>query len=204
MIPNRTFVTSDLHFEHRGVSGTAILDYTARGRDGELFLTVDEMNEAIIDNWNTVVNKLDSVLIIGDIVMGQRSWSLELVERLHGYKYLIPGNHDYVHPMYRDGKKYYDHVRMYQDAGLVLLPEQVVDTTDGITFRMCHFPYFGDSREDEADRYPEWRPIDDGMLLLHGHTHSQTAYRGHQCDVGMDAWECTPQLLSHVLKGFEA
>jgi len=189
------FVTSDLHFMHK-----SILDYT--DRRGLLGVeTVDEHDAALVSRWNAVVGPHDTVWIIGDICMGIRRVSLELVKLLNGTKFLIPGNHDDVHPMFVDQKNYAAKVELYVAAGLQLMPPQVVHNFEGQDFLMCHFPYTGDSREE--DRFPGWRPVDDGggMVLLHGHVHSSVAYRGRQCDVGIDAWG-QPTPLSTILGGF--
>ena len=54
------FVVSDLHLGH-----DKPFIYGARG-----FENVEDMNEAIIRNWNEVVDEEDDVCILGDLVMG--------------------------------------------------------------------------------------------------------------------------------------
>ena len=49
--------TSDLHLGHR-----AVINFQDRP-----FGTVEEMNEALIKNWNFLVAKNDTVYILGDI-----------------------------------------------------------------------------------------------------------------------------------------
>lgn len=203
-----TFITSDRHVGHDNIRG-----YASRPFD-----SVGEMNLALFRNNNEVVGEDDDVWIVGDEAMGRRKDTLQLVSLFNGNKYLIPGNHDYCHPMYEGEQRFKDHVKMYEDAGLTILPPQLVCTfTNGVleyaeslddldvnttdfVFRLCHFPYTGDSHHDE--RYVEYRPIDDGIPLLHGHTHSHQAYRGNQVDVGVDAWNFYPQRLGDILAGF--
>lgn len=192
-ITDEDFITSDDHWGHAN-----ILSFTARPYD-----TLDEMNNGLVRRWvQAVTNPQARVFVVGDIVMGNREQSLEFVKQLTGQIFLIPGNHDDVHPMYADKKNYAKKVAMYEAAGITILPVQVEAEYNGTEFRMCHFPYDGDSREGYDDRYPEWRPTDDGMLLLHGHTHSPERYRGHQIHVGVDAWDCTPRLFSDILAGY--
>ena len=50
-------------------------------------------------------------------------------------------------------------------------------------FLVCHFPY----ADDGDDRYPEYRPKDEGLPLLHGHVHSRWQQRGNMLNVSMDA-----------------
>ena len=54
------YFTSDLHFWHKN----AVL-YTNRP-----FGTVEEMNEKLIEYWNSTVHKNDEVYILGDVTMG--------------------------------------------------------------------------------------------------------------------------------------
>jgi len=55
---------------------------------------------------------------------------------------------------------------------------------------LCHFPYRGDSQEQ--DRFPDARPIDKGEWLLHGHVHDRWSQNGRMINVGVDANDFTP------------
>lgn len=72
---------SDLHFSHLNMA-------VKRG-----FVDDNEMNEFIIDSWNSVVNKRDTIYILGDITM-EKSHPYILLERLNGIKKVLLGNHD--------------------------------------------------------------------------------------------------------------
>lgn len=48
----------------------------------------------------------------------------------------------------------------------------------------CHFPYSGDSHDE--DRHEDHRPADLGDWLLHGHVHERWARRGRMINVGVD------------------
>lgn len=52
------------------------------------FASVDEMNKALVENWNKVVKTEDVVYHLGDV--GDESF----ISQLNGTKYLIKGNHD--------------------------------------------------------------------------------------------------------------
>lgn len=78
------FFTSDTHFNH-----VAILEYCQRP-----FASVEEMNEAMIKNWNEVVEPKDTVFHLGDVGLGQRHLLPSITARLNGFKILIKGNHD--------------------------------------------------------------------------------------------------------------
>ena len=83
------YLTSDLHFNH-----DREFVYGARG-----FNSVQEMNEAIIERWNSVVSDEDDVYLLGDICLGGATLeklqeNRELIKRLHGKIHVINGNHD--------------------------------------------------------------------------------------------------------------
>lgn len=59
------------------------------------FANVDEMNQAMVDNWNRVVSKKDFVYHLGDVFIGGNDkLRNELLYSLNGHLRLIVGNHD--------------------------------------------------------------------------------------------------------------
>lgn len=84
-----TFLTSDLHLGHRGIINFLRADGVTKERP---FISVEEMNETIIDNWNKVVGTKDMVVVLGDAVINRSA--LPLLGRLQGRKQLVLGNHD--------------------------------------------------------------------------------------------------------------
>jgi calcineurin-like phosphoesterase family protein len=83
-----TFLISDTHFGHLGVTKFLREDGTKlRPWD-----SVEEMDEAMIENWNKVVTHNDKVYHLGDVVINRKA--LHTLYRLNGTKVLIKGNHD--------------------------------------------------------------------------------------------------------------
>ena len=78
------FFTSDTHFDHKN-----ILKYCNRPWE-----TVEEMNQGLIDNWNSVVGPDDTVFHLGDVTFGGNTNLIEYVSQLNGHIILIKGNHD--------------------------------------------------------------------------------------------------------------
>jgi calcineurin-like phosphoesterase family protein len=83
------FVISDTHFGHANI-------LTFRGQDGALirpgFSSVEEMDEFMVERWNSVVRPSDHVYHLGDVTM--KAPGLGIVKRLNGKKRLVRGNHD--------------------------------------------------------------------------------------------------------------
>jgi len=79
------YFTSDQHFYHE-----KIIEFSKRP-----FENVHQMNTKLINYWNSVVAKQDTVYIIGDFLFGDKAARYpSLSKQLNGYKYLILGNHD--------------------------------------------------------------------------------------------------------------
>jgi calcineurin-like phosphoesterase family protein len=78
------FFTSDTHFRHRNIIK----------HDGRPYSSADEMNAALIANWNSKVQSNDTVFHLGDVGVGAAKALREILDRLNGRIYLIKGNHD--------------------------------------------------------------------------------------------------------------
>lgn len=79
-----TFFTSDTHFNHAN-----IIRFCNRP-----FHNVEQMNEALISNWNRMVAPTDTVFHLGDFCLGGAAEWTNVLDRLNGKIYLIMGNHD--------------------------------------------------------------------------------------------------------------
>ncbi len=83
-----TFVCADMHLGHRGI----VNFLRPNGEKERPWTDVEEMNEALIANWNSVVRPKDTVIVLGDFVINRSA--LPLAARLNGTKELVMGNHD--------------------------------------------------------------------------------------------------------------
>jgi len=81
------YFTSDEHIGHKAML------YFPEGR--HKFSTTSEMEEYIIDKWNSVVTIRDEVYVLGDFAYKcSKRYAESIFWQLNGIKYLIPGNHD--------------------------------------------------------------------------------------------------------------
>jgi calcineurin-like phosphoesterase family protein len=83
-----TYIVSDTHFGH----ANALTFMRGDGNPLRPFSSVEEMDETIIQNWNSVVRPTDKVIHLGDVVINKKF--LPILNRLNGKKKLIMGNHD--------------------------------------------------------------------------------------------------------------
>lgn len=210
------WLSSDYHFGHERI-------ITLSNRP---FKDVSHMNEMLVQNHNAVVAPDDHVYVLGDVALGSFLNSIQYVGRMNGIKHLVVGNHDklFIDPETKNiekAQKYAERFRpVYEEvfdfieegtpehaAELLLIPEIKVNLTDKINssssaLRMSHFPYTGDSHD--KPRYDLIRPVDDGKVLLHGHTHqshvvSRSAKGTLQIHVGVDSHDYYPVSLECVM-----
>lgn len=141
----RTWFLSDLHFSHK-----SILRYSKRTRGG--CKTVEEMNEWLIDKWNSTISEGDTVYFLGDFSFGNiREIRDEILPRLNGNIIFIRGNHD-------------------RNKTVNMLRNQGYEVHDLLTIKigeqqivLCHYPM------------EEWMNKKHGAWHLHGHIHNSNS-----------------------------
>lgn len=76
------YFIADTHF-----GDSKILSYENRP-----FETVEQMDSALISQWNSAVSEADTIYVLGDF--GATDYEAEILKQLNGRKLLIKGNHD--------------------------------------------------------------------------------------------------------------
>lgn len=150
---SKTFFISDLHLGH-----VNIVKYCNRP-----YKDVEEMNQGIINTWNSVVRPEDMVYVLGDVIMGHKEQTAPLVGLLCGHKHLIIGNHDEPKKL----ELLAPHFESMQHSLLTMI--------DGHDVLMTHIPF-------EVEGGSETR------LHLCGHVHDEWVTNGVWINVGIDIW----------------
>lgn len=141
-MPN-IFFTSDLHLNHNN-----IIKYCKRP-----FVNSDDMNEHLIENWNSQVNQTDLVFVLGDFLWGKQVERLNnFTERLHGTKILIKGNHD----NYKNTQ--------YINAGWKNVTNLLELRLNNYDITLCHYQLM------------HWNNSHHGAFHLYGHQHDKRQY----------------------------
>ncbi len=169
---------SDPHLGHAN-----IIKYCSRP-----FENVDDMNDALVANYNHLIGAGDTVLWVGDCFFKGNSEKYQhILGKMNGRKLLIVGNHDQG-----DGAM--------SRMGFDLVMKEAVININGITCRVSHYPY--DGPQGMADKHAIRRPIKhSGEILLHGHNHSKSKITGpRSINIGVDAWDFCPALYGDVAK----
>ena len=157
------FYTSDSHHGHRSILNLCNRPYAS----------VEEMDESLIANWNSVVQPTDDVWMLGDFAYRQKKGSLGAIfGRLNGTKRLIIGNHDN------------DEVIELPWAAMPTHYEEIKQ--DGTKIVLCHYPM------------RSWNGMYRGALHLYGHEHGNIPDYATCADVGVDCWNFFPATLAQI------
>ena len=172
------YFTADLHFYHE-----KIIHHCNRP-----FRDLQEMNEKLILNWNSVVRPEDEVYVLGDVTMKGPEKAFAVLSRLSGRKYLVKGNHDYFVDN-ADWQQYSWVFRWVKEYHELVWNNQM--------FVLFHYPI------------AEWAGFFNGAIHLHGHQHNNPEYNLQQkqaglkrFDVGVDANSFRPVSIEETVKFF--
>ena len=173
------FVTSDTHFNH-----DKEFLYYPRG-----FNSIQEHDEKVIENWNSIVRPTDEVYHLGDFMMsGDLQYGINCMKSLNGFIYLIVGNHD--------SKNRLKEVALLDNVEVIGYGTQLKYNKDRSYF-LCHYPTLCASWSREGK-------INSKVFSLCGHAHTQNRfvdwpYGGiYHCE--LDAHNCFPKALDEIHK----
>jgi calcineurin-like phosphoesterase family protein len=161
---SKFFATSDIHFFHDN-----IIRYCSRPFNG-----VSDMHETFIMNWNAKVPRDSDVFIVGDVAMGGKGKAqavADMLDELHGRKYLIKGNHDnYV--LKEPCSSKFQWIKDYAEVR-INAPGTEHDNRKLVMF---HFPI------------QSWNDMHNGSWHLFGHQHHTAPpdFTRFAIDVGID------------------
>jgi len=140
---------SDTHFGH-----ARILQWMNGNRP---WSSVAEMDEALIERWNSVVGEDDWVVHYGDFSYHNQENTKALLSRLKGKIVLIFGNHDDVLRNMRHSRI----VARYETVNLSFLESTPAGNVETLRIHANHFPLW------------DWDGQFRGAKHFHGHTHGR-------------------------------
>lgn len=152
------WVTADQHFGHANIIKSC----------GRPFAGVEEMEEVLVEAWNSCVKPMDTVYHLGDLVYGREARPVhEYLARLNGRISLVPGNHDRRptldavarHPLHTVCPLIFD-VRLEANPGLMIV--------------LCHYGMRA------------WPGSHRGTVHLFAHSHGRLERYGRSMDIGVD------------------
>jgi calcineurin-like phosphoesterase family protein len=168
------FFSSDPHYNHAN-----IIKYSKRP-----FESVDEMNEAMVTNWNSVVKDNDDVYLLGDLGMDRKI--VRYIKRLKGRIHWIVGNHDKKTKRMAEFKSLFVWIKDYHELKIY---------EDGIKQKIVLFHY----------PIASWNGMHRGSWMIHGHCHANykpglphVTDKGKILDAGVDCHKFYPVSYSQV------
>ena len=171
------FFTSDLHLCH-----DKEFLYRPRG-----FSNIQDMNEAIVENWNKVVKPEDEVYNLGDFALNDVDAAIPYINRLNGTIRWILGNHD------TDKKrgKIIEECPAVWEIGYAFL----IKYNKKFSIYMSHYPTLTANFDDKK--------FSQHVIALHGHTHQQKNWinptNPFTYHIGVDSHNCTPVHIDEVI-----
>lgn len=180
------FFSSDHHFGHKN-----IIEHCKRP-----FSSVEEMDRKLIELWNERVTDQDTVYYLGDFSLS-KAFVEPILKQLRGKKYLIAGNHDHCHPAHAKNLAKLERMKeFYLTSGFDSVKFSDSIELAGQTVLLSHLPY--DEDYLGRSKYDDYRPINEGQWLLHGHVHDKWKNRGRMINVGADVWGYKPASLLEI------
>lgn len=168
------FFTADHHFNHK-----RIIEYCSRP-----FKDIDEMNEALIQKWNSKVKLEDTVYHLGDFAFGHIEDQLKVLKRLNGSINFILGSHD---------KNLSEAVEAFnKERGIAsrkIIGSMTTVCVEKTEIILCHYSM----RTWPKSHYGTWH--------LFGHSHGKLEGWGKSFDIGVDVWNFEPLSFDEVEKG---
>lgn len=143
----KSWFTSDQHFGHKNI--------LELGRPE--FKDLREMENTIIQNWNSVVSEGDHVYVLGDFSFRNKEETKIIMQRLNGKKFLIIGNHDNKSNSW------------YYDVGFDAVFKRVMFKAEGKILVLSHKPI----KPKKFVRRHERNKV----ICVHGHLHKGDAQR---------------------------
>lgn len=157
------YFISDTHWGHKN-----IIQYSNRP-----FTHVDEMNEALIQNWNKLVKPEDTVYHLGDFAFMPYRDFKNTVRRLNGRINVVLGNHDNVVT---------NNIKDLISSGSLESVQSYLEIKPaGQMIVLFHY----------GQRV--WNKSHHGSIHLYGHSHGSLPPHGKSVDVGVDCKEITPE-----------
>lgn len=173
---SNTWVISDTHFGHANILNFVDSLTGLKVRPG--FSNVDEMDEFMVEKWNSVVKPGDKVWHLGDVMFGDKEKFQRLWPKLHGSKRLCVGNHDDIRYLTSGG--------FFQK---VVLERKFKEER----LHLAHIPLHQSQHETGAPGSGNF------LCQVHGHIHGNPTPTGRYINVSVEVVNYTPVALEDLV-----
>lgn len=140
-------------------------------------------SQAIVGNHNAIVKDEDDVYVLGDLMLGDNEYGLQMIKSLKGKLHIILGNHD------TDTR-----IKLYEQLpNVVEITYAKVIKVGKQHYFLCHYPTMTANYDD--------KPYHNHIINLYGHTHQQTNFYNNNpfmYHVGVDSHDCYPVSIEQI------
>lgn len=162
----RIFVTADEHFRHKKINLY----------NGRPFASVEEGDDTLILNHNSLVRECDHVIHVGDTCLGSAEDLISILRKLNGNHYLMDGSHDWAL------------AEMFHVKGI---PQDLAHRVT-ILPKIFEFKFNGEDITFLHYAMAKWAKSHYGSIHFFGHSHNHYNHPGRAIDVGVDCHNFYP------------
>ena len=151
------------------------------------FNSIEEHDEAIIQNWNELVSPDDTVFCLGDCMLNDNEGGCRKLNQLAGNIRIIYGNHDSA-----------NRIQMYSNIRPTILGVgfAYVLKYQGYSFYLSHYPTLCSNYDDD-------KPLKARTVSICGHSHTKDKFKdmdkGLIFHVELDTNNNKPWLLDDII-----
>lgn len=181
---------SDPHFGHKNICrGVSEWNLTGTHQSTRDFQTVEEMNEAIVTNLNSLIKPQDVAWCLGDWSFGGHENIKIFRNRLNCKRInLIFGNHDqHIEPINSVYRELFDSCQYVKNLSYKI--------DSGISGKFGKTKLFLSHYSHQV-----WNQSHHGVIHLFGHSHGSIKGIGKSMDVGMDTNNLYPYHLDEIIE----
>ena len=177
---SQIYISSDFHFGHQRE-----FLYVPRG-----FKSIEEHDNQIIENWNSVVSSEDTAYILGDLMLGDNEHGIECISALNGNLKVIFGNHD------TDTRAHlYEQLPNVEVLGF------------GARLKYKHYHFYLSHYPTLTSNFDYDKPLKQQVINLCGHSHTKDwaadADKGLIFHCELDTNNCYPWLLDDIIENLK-
>lgn len=144
-------------------------------------------SQAIVGNYNSIVKDEDDVYVLGDLMLGDNNYGLQMIKMLKGKLHIILGNHDSQ-----------TRIELYKQLPNVVEVEYAKVIKVGKQhYYLSHYPTICSNYDD--------KPYHNHMINLFGHTHQKNNFywlddeeNPFMYHVGVDSHGCCPVSIDQI------
>lgn len=215
----KIWIMSDPHYGHknivRGCSEWKIQEEGSNHDSQQLrnFDTLEEHNEALVNNINCLVKESDILYCLGD-------WSFGGIDNIWNFRkqlkckiiHLVYGNHDekieankQISILKEDNELFDNLIYTYDN----IFGGEICTTTQNLFTSVSHYKEVIINKQKICMSHYSmrvWNKAHKGAIMLYGHSHNSLPEEAHRrsMDVGVDTNNLKPYLLSDIIEKLNA